>query len=166
MRGMLMEADRELHPVRRHSQVHLLDRSALALYNSFRYNEGYAMTKNRRSSSSVESPIRLTPAFFHILLAVVNEASHGYAIMQTVQERTGGAVKLGPGSLYWAINRLVDADLLEEVPAPSRDAEDERRRYYALTAFGRDVLKREVEILAEIVGYAESQKLIRRAKVV
>ena len=89
--------------------------------------------------------------------------------MQTVQQRTGGAVKLGPGSLYWAIKRLVDVDLLKEVPAPSADStnsEDERRRFYALTVFGRDVLKQEVEVLAEIVGYAESQKLIRRAKVV
>ncbi len=127
------------------------------------------MSKKTRPSPKVESPIRLTPAFFHILLAVANEASHGYAIMQAVQERTGGSVKLGPGSLYWAIKRLVDADLLKEVPAPSpRESrqEDERRRFYALTVFGREVLKQEVEILAEIVGYAESQKLIRRAKVV
>ena len=86
--------------------------------------------------------------------------------MQTVQERTGGAVKLGPGSLYWAIKRLVDAELLTEVPAPSVASQDERRRFYALTVFGRDVLKGEVEVLAEIVGYAESQKLIQRAKVV
>ena len=124
------------------------------------------MSRKTRSSPKVESPIRLTPAFFHILLAVVKEASHGYAIMQTVQKRTGGAVKLGPGSLYWAIKRLVDADLLKEVPAPSADSDHERRRFYALTVFGRDVLKREVEVLADIVGYAESQKLIRRAKVV
>ena len=127
------------------------------------------MTKKTRSGPKVATPIRLTPAFFHILLAVANEASHGYAIMQTVQERTGGAVKLGPGSLYWAIKRLVDADLLKEVSAPSADSadsQDERRRFYALTVFGREVLKQEVEVLAEIVGYAESQKLIRRAKVV
>ena len=146
-----------------------LDRVRQANYNSFRYNENYDMSKKTRSSPKVASPIRLTPAFFHILLAVVKEASHGYAIMQTVQERTGGAVKLGPGSLYWAIKRLVDVDLLKEVPAPSADStssEDERRRFYALTVFGRDVLKQEVEVLAEIVGYAESQKLIRRAKVV
>ncbi len=148
----------------------LLDRAGAPHYNSFRYNEGYAMSKKKpRSSPMVESPIRLTPAFFHILLAVINEASHGYAIMQAVQERTGGAVKLGPGSLYWAIKRLVDADLLKEVPTPSARVPrvyDKRRRFYALTVFGRGVLKREVEILAKIVGYAESQKLIRRAKVV
>jgi len=124
------------------------------------------MSKKASSDPAVASPIRLTPAFFHILLAVVNKASHGYAIMQAVQERTGGAVQLGPGSLYWAIKRLVDADLLNEVPAPSPGVEHERRRFYALTVYGREVLKREVEILAEIVGYAESQKLIRRAKVI
>ena len=110
------------------------------------------------------SPIRLTPSFFHILLSVAKEPLHGYAIMQRVQERTHHSVKLGPGSLYWAIKRLAEAGLVEEVPAPDSNTGDERRRYYALTTFGRDVLEHEVEILADIVGYAESQKLIRRVK--
>ena len=104
--------------------------------------------------------IRLTPAFFHILLSVVNESRHGYAIMQDVQRRTGGAVQLGPGSLYWAIKRLVDAKLLEETGPPATDAEG-RRRYYRLTQVGRKTLRQEVQVLADIVGYAESTKLMR-----
>ncbi|MEM7355405.1 MAG: PadR family transcriptional regulator [Acidobacteriota bacterium] len=106
--------------------------------------------------------MRLTPSHFHILLSVVHEPSHGYAIMQEVQERTDGRVKLGPGSLYWAIKRLVDADLLEETAAPSAGSAGPSRRYYALTVAGREVLRREVEILADIVRFAESQELIRR----
>ncbi len=108
--------------------------------------------------------MRLTPSHFHILLSVVHEPSHGYAIMQEVQERTEGRVKLGPGSLYWAIKRLVDADLLEETGAPSQQSAGPSRRYYALTPSGRDILRHEVEILAGIVRFAESQELIRRAE--
>ena len=106
--------------------------------------------------------VRLTPAFFHILLTVVNAPQHGYAIMQAVDERTDGGVKLGPGSLYWAIKRLVDAGYLEEVPPP-RGETSGRRRYYAITHTGRTELEREVKVLADIVGYAESQQLISRS---
>ncbi len=106
--------------------------------------------------------LRLTPAFFHILLSVVNNPQHGYAIMQQVEERTRGAVRLGPGSLYWAIKRLVDAGFLEEV-TPS-DSTDGRKRSYALTTTGRAKLRDEVQVLADIVGYAESQRLIGRSK--
>ena len=98
--------------------------------------------------------LRMTPAFLNILLAVLQRPQHGYAIMQEVEERTGGSVALGPGSLYWSIKRLVDVGYLEEV-----DTADRRRRLYALTDEGRDVLKREVRVLADIVGYAESQRL-------
>lgn len=117
-----------------------------------------------KRGAETDSPIRLTPAFFHILLTVADEPSHGYAIMQAVQERTEGSVKLGPGSLYWAIKRLVDAGLLEEVRPGRPGREEERRRSYALTAFGREVLEREVEILADIVGFAESRNLLRRRR--
>ena len=108
------------------------------------------------------NPIRLTPAFFHILLSVVNGPQHGYAIMQAVRARTSGSVKLGPGSLYWAIKRLVDAGYLEEVEPKGVDDNDQRRRYYGVTQLGRSTLEREVRVLADIVGYAESQSLIER----
>ena len=86
--------------------------------------------------------------------------------MQDVHERTSGKVRLGPGSLYWAIKRLVDANLLEETPAPPRSTEGSRRRYYCLTPLGRRVLKQEVQLLADIVRFAESKRLIRRPKAV
>ena len=108
--------------------------------------------------------MRLTPSHFHILLSVAHEPSHGYAIMQEVQDRTEGRVKLGPGSLYWAIKRLVDAEFLEETGAPSEHSAGPSRRYYALTPSGRATLRREVEILADIVRFAESQELIGRAE--
>ncbi len=107
-------------------------------------------------------PLRLTPAFFHIMLSVVKETQHGYAIMQAVHDRTSGSVKLGPGSLYWAIKRLVDAGYLEEVVADRAERSPQRRRYYGITRNGRTVLEREVKVLADILGYAESQQLINR----
>ena len=117
------------------------------------------------SADTSPSPIRLTPAFFHILLCVANEPKHGYAIMQEVRERTDGSVKLGPGSLYWAIKRLVEAGLLAETdPAPQRH--ERARRAYQLTRAGRQVLKQETKVLADIVGYAVSQRIIRPPKAV
>ncbi len=95
------------------------------------------------------------------MLSVVNEAQHGYAIMQAVHDRTSGSVTLGPGSLYWAIKRLVDAGYLEEV-VDGLGERPQRRRYYEITGTGRTVLEREVKVLADILGYAESQQLIKR----
>ena len=106
--------------------------------------------------------MRLTPSHLHILLSLAHGPSHGYAIMQEVQQRTDGRVKLGPGSLYWAIKRLVDAGFLEETPPPSAQSDGPSRRYYVLTPSGHDVLRSEVEILADIVRFAEAQKLIHR----
>lgn len=108
----------------------------------------------------VSKSVRLTPAFFQILLSVANEPQHGYAIMLAVRDRTEGRVKLGPGSLYWAINRLVDAGLLDEVDPPPGQ-EGQRRRFYRLSKNGRKVLNREVQVLADIVRYAESQHILR-----
>ncbi len=136
-----------------------LDQNWTPIYNRIQYNESYYMVKDSREDPP-STPIRLTPVFFHILLSVVAASRHGYAIMQDVQQRTGGAVQLGPGSLYWAIKRLVDAKLLEATGAPAKEA-DSRRRYYRLTQFGRKTLRQEVRVLADIVGYAESTKLIR-----
>ena len=107
--------------------------------------------------------VSLTPAAFHIIIALAGGARHGYAIMREVHERTGGAVKLGPGSLYWAIKRLVTAKLLAETDGgPQPD--DRTRRVYELTAEGRTVLKHETQVLSDIVGYAVSQKIIAPPK--
>src|SRR5712692_9177813 len=80
----------------------------------------------------------LTPAVFHILLALAGEDRHGYAIMRHVTATTDGQTKMGPGTLYGTIKRLLAARLVEESDErPDPKLDDERRRYYRLTSFGR-----------------------------
>jgi DNA-binding PadR family transcriptional regulator len=107
----------------------------------------------------------LTTAEFEILLALVDEQRHGYAIMQDVCDRTAGQVRLLPGTLYRAITRMVDSGLIEiadERPDPELD--DERRRYYKLAALGRRVLEAEVTRLSDQVNAARAKKLLRIPK--
>jgi DNA-binding PadR family transcriptional regulator len=97
----------------------------------------------------------LQPAVFHILMALADEDRHGYAIIQEVLTRTNGEVRLSPGTLYRSIQRMLDDDLIVEVherPAPELD--DERRRYYRITAFGRTVAVAETERLQALVRIA------------
>ena len=110
-----------------------------------------------------DEPTPLTPAVFHILLALADEDKHGYGIMQNVLETTQGRIKLGPGTLYGTIKRLLDAGLIresEERPDPSLD--DERRRYYTLTDHGRSAAQAEAERLEQLVRVARSKKLLPR----
>lgn len=103
----------------------------------------------------------LTSVAFEILLALADGERHGYGIMQEVEDRTAGAVRIRPGSLYRAIGRLLDAGLLEETderPDPALD--DERRRYYRLTDLGRRVAVAEAERLSRAVRTARSKKLL------
>jgi len=103
----------------------------------------------------------LTPAVFHILLALADGERHGYAIMQEVTKTTEGRIKMGPGTLYGTIKRLLEARLVQETderPDPSLD--DERRRYYQLTGLGRRVVKAEAERLAALVKLAQGKRLI------
>ena len=104
----------------------------------------------------------LTPAVFHILLALADGERHGYAIMQEVETRTRNRVRLGPGTLYGSIKRMLADQLIEESeerPDPALD--DERRRYYRLTRFGRMVAIAEAERLENLVGAARAKKLLR-----
>src|SRR6516164_1363130 len=113
----------------------------------------------------VDSFLPLTPAVFHILLTLADGETHGYAIMQEVARRSGGSVKLGPGTLYGAISRLLEDGVIEESderPDPKMD--DTRRRYYRLTNFGGRVLAAETERLADLVRAARSTKVIRKFK--
>jgi DNA-binding PadR family transcriptional regulator len=97
----------------------------------------------------------LTPASLNVLLALADGERHGYGIMLEVRERTGGKVRLGPGTLYGAIKRLKEGGLIEE-SEPKADVEDddERRCYYRLTPFGGEVLVAEVERLESLVHAA------------
>lgn len=105
--------------------------------------------------------VPLTPAVFHILLTLTDDERHGYSIMREVATRTGGKLRIGPGTLYGSIKRMLADHLIEEVtthPDPALD--DERRRYYRLTDFGRRVAMAEAERLAEVVGIARSKRLL------
>lgn len=103
----------------------------------------------------------LTPATFHILLALVDEERHGYAIMQEVAERTDGAMKLGPGTLYGSLKRLLEQGIVEESDERADPAlDDERRRYYRITGYGIAVARAEARRLEELVRSARRKKLI------
>jgi DNA-binding PadR family transcriptional regulator len=102
----------------------------------------------------------LKPADLHILLALLGEELHGYAIVQRVHDESGGQVELGLGSLYRLIARLTDAGLI--VPARPRKAggDDPRRRYYRITPLGREVAAQEARRLAGVVKLARSLRLL------
>jgi DNA-binding PadR family transcriptional regulator len=109
-------------------------------------------------SANAESQLPLTPAVFHILLALADQDRHGYAIILDIAERTSGAMRLGTGTLYTAISRLLEQGLIEEPDErPAADEDDERRRYYRLTTFGRDVANAEARRLAALVRMARSR---------
>jgi DNA-binding PadR family transcriptional regulator len=107
----------------------------------------------------------LTPVVLHILLALAAGAGerHGYAIAQEVEALTDGAVRMGPGTLYGSIQRMLAAGLIEEAPARGARGDDDRaRRYYRATALGRRALQRELERLARVVDHARARRLIPR----
>jgi DNA-binding PadR family transcriptional regulator len=104
------------------------------------------------AKTDVHKFIPLKPNWFHILLSLAAGEQHGYGIMQDVLNRTTGKVRLWPATLYGSIKRLIEAELIEESderPAPELD--DARRRYYRLTALGKQVLDAECERLQELV---------------
>jgi DNA-binding PadR family transcriptional regulator len=103
----------------------------------------------------------LTPALLHVLLALADEERHGYGIMKEVEERTGGEVRLGPGTLYGANKRMLADGLIEESDdRPDPELEDRRRRYYRITDFGRRVAGLEAERLQSLVDTARARKLL------
>ena len=117
-----------------------------------------------KTVENVEELIPLTPRVFHILLALVDEEQHGYRIMKEVETRSDGKVRIGPGTLYEAIQRLVKNQLIEESSErPDADMDDQGRRYYRLTELGRRVLHAESDRLAALVGFARTKNLVREA---
>jgi DNA-binding PadR family transcriptional regulator len=105
----------------------------------------------------------LTPAMFHILLALAGGERHGYAIMREVDVLTGGARRLGPGSLYGSIKRMLAEGLIEECgERPDPAADDERRRYYRLTDLGRRAAGAEARRLEVLVVAARGRRLLAR----
>jgi DNA-binding PadR family transcriptional regulator len=103
----------------------------------------------------------MTPAVFHVLLALIGGPRHGYAIMQDVREHTDGSLQLGAGTLYGTIDRLIRDGFVREVEGPAaQSSRDARRRFYRITPDGRRVLDAEVDRLERIVKAA---RVVRRA---
>jgi DNA-binding PadR family transcriptional regulator len=108
-----------------------------------------------------EQLLPLTSSVFHILLALSDGDLHGYGIMQEVADHSAGKIRLGPGTLYGAIKRLLSQGLIVETDErPDRELDDERRRYYRLTEFGQKVLKAEVQRISKLVSVAQQKRLL------
>ncbi len=101
-------------------------------------------------------PAPLTPVQHHILLTLLEGERHGYAIMQSVERITDGAVRMGPGTLYGAIKRLLDSRLVEEADEHTDPADDERRRYYRISADGQRAVAAETARLQRLVTFAKT----------
>jgi len=109
------------------------------------------------SDETLNRHLPLSPAVFHLLLALAPGELHGYALMTRMAELSEGLVRVGPGTLYTAIKRLLNSGVIEESDQrPDPDQDDERRRYYRLTDLGRRLLQ------AELSRYARTVKVARR----
>jgi DNA-binding PadR family transcriptional regulator len=102
----------------------------------------------------------LTPAVLHILISLADGEKHGYAIMKNVEAQTNGGIKMGPGTLYGSVKRMLAAGLIEETEErPDPELDDERRRYYRLTAVGRKVAAAETQRLSQAVKIARQKHI-------
>ena len=115
----------------------------------------------RDIEGEVDALLPLAPAFLHILIALGDGERHGYSIMQEVTERTGGRVRMSPGTLYGSIKRMLSDGLIEELTTGAAGA-DERRRFYRITKFGRRVAAAEADRLAALLSQARSSGLVPR----
>ena len=119
------------------------------------------MQKQRNhTDQAIGDFLPLTPAIHHILLALVDEERHGYGIMLEVGRLTGGATKMGPGTLYGTLKRLLAAGLIEEADErPDPEIDDERRRYYRITRLGARVLRAETARVSVLLDAARAKKV-------
>jgi DNA-binding PadR family transcriptional regulator len=107
----------------------------------------------------------LPTAQLHILLALADGEKHGYAVMSEVEQMTGGEVSMGPGTLYGAIKRMLNAGLIEESEdRPDPEMDDERRRYYRVTGFGARVLTAELGRLDQLIRAAQAKQVAARLR--
>ena len=114
------------------------------------------MAKRRR-----EDLLPLTPPVFHILVALSDGERHGYAIMRQVADDTDNALRLGPGTLYGCLKRMLAAGLVEESDErPDPELDDERRRYYRITEFGARTVRAEAQRLATSLTAARAKRLL------
>jgi DNA-binding PadR family transcriptional regulator len=111
-----------------------------------------------QDQSAAEALTPLSPAVFNILLSLGEGERHGYALKREISVRTGGKLKLGPGVLYGSINKMLELGLIEESDdRPDPHLDDERRRYYRITLFGRKVAQAEAARMRELVQLATAR---------
>jgi DNA-binding PadR family transcriptional regulator len=117
------------------------------------------------SDAIPESHEPLSPAMFHVLLALAGDDLHGYAILKEVELRTAGKVRLSTGTLYGIIKRLVnDGLIIERRAKPSEASDDERRRYYRLTLLGHAAAAAEAQRMDEVLTIARSRNLLKKPR--
>lgn len=110
--------------------------------------------------ATTTSPVPLTPAVFHILMALSSGERHGYGIMKQVEVDSQGKVSMGPGTLYGSLKRMLDAGLVKESDKRvDPEMDDERRIYYQITGIGAKTLAAELERYKRIVAVAQERKL-------
>ena len=102
----------------------------------------------------------LTPAVFHVLLALVDDDRHGYGIILEVDERTSGEVRLRTGTLYTIMARLLEDGLVAETASRQVDKDDPRRKYYELTPLGRAVVRAEAQRLERLLALAQDKRVL------
>jgi DNA-binding PadR family transcriptional regulator len=117
-------------------------------------------------SSHPAAHLPLSVPVFHILLSLADRDLHGYGIIQDVTQRSGGDLRLTASTLYTALKRLLEAGMIEEVDEPARalEREDERRRYYRMTGYGREIAKLEAARLERAASMARAKRLLPRAR--
>jgi DNA-binding PadR family transcriptional regulator len=106
----------------------------------------------------------LSAPVFHVMVALADGERHGYAVIKEVADRTGGTQRLGAGTLYAILKRLLDDGLIAEATGGTTEGDDQRRRYYRLTPLGRKVAKAEVERLEQAVSSARASRLFGRTR--
>lgn len=113
----------------------------------------------------IDDMLPLKPTDFLVLMVLAENERHGYGIVQDIAESTEGRIRLVPGNLYSVLRRLIHLGIIEEsARRPAADLDDERRRYYAVTALGTRVLQAEAERLRDLVALAEARNIIGPAQ--
>lgn len=124
------------------------------------------LRQTHRPAADARALLPLTPIVFQVLLALSGGDRHGYAIIREVDQRTDGLIVLRTGTLYTVLKRLLELDLVEESPRrPVPDEDDERRRYYRVTAFGKAVTEAEARRLEALVALARDTRVLKPRKV-
>jgi DNA-binding PadR family transcriptional regulator len=129
------------------------------------YIQPYAIVRGDMvSDDDIAAFLPLSTQVFHVIVALADEDKHGYAIIKDIALRTDGAERLGAGTLYAILKRLLDDDLIVEVQGGDAASDDQRRRYYRLTPLGRKVARAEVARLERASAMARSTRLFGRTR--